>query len=202
VTLAKRSFRGCAVAGTIKQVWLWVRNFWARLMQAQNDGLSREAAEFLLAIGFEEKRPPTNVAIGGVVGGRNVDVRRADRVRRLSACREPVGRHAIQGPACSQNEATGPPSLVNQEVVREVRRRAQGRCEYCHLPARAYRLPFHVDHIVARPHGGQTVRENLALAYLRCNRRKGPNIAGTEPTTGKLILRFHPRVDPWSDHSE
>ena len=68
------------------------------------------------------------------------------------------------------------------------------------------RLPFssafHVDHIVARQHGGQTALENLALARLHCNRHKGPNIAGTDPNTGEIIRLFHPRLDRWNAHFE
>lgn len=67
-------------------------------------------------------------------------------------------------------------------------------------PATVYPLPFHIDHIVARQHGGQAVLENLALACLHCNRHKGPNIAGSDPNTGELIRLFNPRVDLWSEH--
>jgi hypothetical protein len=91
---------------------------------------------------------------------------------------------------------------VNRDVAREVRQRAKGRCEYCHLPADVYPLPLHADHIIARQHGGQTVLENLALACLHCNRHKGPNIAGTDPNTGKLSRLFHPRVDLRNEHFE
>jgi hypothetical protein len=91
---------------------------------------------------------------------------------------------------------------VNRNVARDVRQRARDRCEYCHLPAALYPLPFHVDHIVARQHGGQTVLDNLALACLHCNRHKGPNIAGTDPATGAAIRLFHPRSDRWSEHFE
>jgi hypothetical protein len=90
--------------------------------------------------------------------------------------------------------------LVNQELVRQVWRRAEGRCEYCRLPAAAYPLPFHVDHIVAQQHGGPTSLENLALACLHCNRHKGPNIAGRDPLTGEIVRLFHPRQDPWTKH--
>jgi hypothetical protein len=91
---------------------------------------------------------------------------------------------------------------VTREVIRRVRQRAQNRCEYCHLPASVYPLPFHADHIVARQHGGGTVLENLALACLRCNRHKGPNIAGTDPATGAPVRLFHPRLDVWREHFE
>jgi hypothetical protein len=91
---------------------------------------------------------------------------------------------------------------VNQDLVRQVWQRAQSRCEYCRLPVAAYPLPFHVDHIIARQHGGQTVTENLALSCLHCNRHKGPNIAGRDPATGELVRLFHPRQDQWGRHFE
>jgi hypothetical protein len=33
-----------------------------------------------------------------------------------------------------------------------------------------------------------------------CNAHKGPNIAGIDPHTGKLVRLFHPRRDRWSRH--
>jgi hypothetical protein len=91
---------------------------------------------------------------------------------------------------------------VNPELVRLVWRRAGNRCEYCQLPASRYPLPFHIDHISARQHGGETVADNLALACLHCNRHKGPNLAGRNPATGEIVRLFHPRNDRWSDHFE
>jgi hypothetical protein len=61
---------------------------------------------------------------------------------------------------------------------------------------------FHVDHIVARQHGGETALENLAFACLHCNRHKGPNIAGSDTISGEVIRLFHPRVDLWEEHFE
>jgi hypothetical protein len=81
-----------------------------------------------------------------------------------------------------------------------VRSRAQERCEYCHASQRHYRDKFPVDHIVARQHRGATVSENLALACLECNLRKGPNIASLDPESGQLVALFHPRKDVWNDH--
>ncbi len=75
---------------------------------------------------------------------------------------------------------------MNQDLIRKVWRRAQNRCEYCRLPAAVYPLPFHVDHIIARQHGGETALDNLALACLHCNRHKGPNIAGRDAETGEI----------------
>jgi len=61
-------------------------------------------------------------------------------------------------------------------------------------------LPFHIDHIIAEKHGGQSEAENLAWACFSCNLRKGPNIAGLDPDTGELTRLFNPRVDGWSEH--
>jgi hypothetical protein len=91
---------------------------------------------------------------------------------------------------------------VSRDVAWKVRQRAKNRCEYCHLPAEIYPLPFHLDHVVARPHGGRAVLENLALACLHCNRHKGPNAAGSDSTTGSPSRLFHPRQDVWHEHFE
>ncbi len=87
---------------------------------------------------------------------------------------------------------------MNRDVVRQVRQRALSRCEYCHVPAALYPLPFHVDHIIARQHGGLSILENLAFSCLHCNRHK----AGTDPKTGELVRLFHPRTDQWNIHFE
>jgi hypothetical protein len=91
---------------------------------------------------------------------------------------------------------------VNPSLLREVWRRAKRRCEYCHLPASCYPWPFQVDHILPRQHGGHTVLENLALACLHCNLHKGPNIAGRDQATEKLVPLFHPRQNRWGSHFE
>src|ERR1700677_2762027 len=151
---------------------------------------------------FWRRRPRENAAPCGTVGGGSLDGPREGGVRWLSAYRKPPGGHAIQGSARSQEEVPRSPPLVTREVARRVRQLAQDRCEYCHLPASVYPLPFHADHIVARQHGGQTVLENLALACLHCHRHQGPNIAGTDSDTGEIVRLFHPRSDRWNDHFE
>ena len=77
-----------------------------------------------------------------------------------------------------------------------VRRRADDRCEYCLFQV----PPFHVEHIIARQHGGPSVETNLALACIRCNLHKGPNLAGIDPESATLVRLFHPRQDRWGDH--
>ena len=86
------------------------------------------------------------------------------------------------------------------ESAAEVRRRADGRCEYCQLPQSAFRRPFHVEHIVARQHGGSSGPENLALACWNCNLKKGPNLSGIDPLTGRMEALFNPRRDEWRRH--
>jgi hypothetical protein len=61
-------------------------------------------------------------------------------------------------------------------------------------------LPFQIDHIIAEQHHGKTERGNLALACLGCNKRKGPNAAGFDPLTGKLVPLFNPRTQEWVRH--
>lgn len=78
--------------------------------------------------------------------------------------------------------------------------RAGDRCEYCRIHQRHYVITFHVEHIVARQHGGSDEAANLALACHFCNRHKGPNLAGLDPDTGALTRLFHPRTDGWHTH--
>lgn len=82
-----------------------------------------------------------------------------------------------------------------------VRQRAGDVCEYCRLPQAASRIVrFHVEHVIALQHGGQTEPDNLALACSYCNFHKGPNIAGLDPESGQIVPLFHPRRDRWADH--
>jgi hypothetical protein len=81
-----------------------------------------------------------------------------------------------------------------------VRNRARGRCEYCRLPSHVQLLPFHVEQIVAKQHGGNGSFANLAWACDRCNAYKGTNLSSIDPETGKVIELFHPRLDTWSEH--
>ena len=81
-----------------------------------------------------------------------------------------------------------------------VRRRAENRCEYCLLPQAHSPFTHHIEHIVARQHGGGDEVNNLALACHRCNLRKGPNLTGIDPLTGDVAPLFHPRRDQWTAH--
>jgi len=80
------------------------------------------------------------------------------------------------------------------------RNRAAGRCEYCRLPDFAQLLPFHVEHIVAKQHGGADELDNLAWSCDRCNAYKGPNLSSIDPVSGQVVALYHPRDDPWHEH--
>jgi len=86
------------------------------------------------------------------------------------------------------------------ELASLVRRRAEDCCEYCRFPERAFRRPFHIEHIVAKQHGGATDEGNLALACWTCNWKKGPNLTGLDPATGEIATLFHPRKQAWTEH--
>lgn len=81
-----------------------------------------------------------------------------------------------------------------------IRQRAGNRCEYCRLQQAQELLPFHIEHITSRQHGGKSSSENLALACHHCNLHKGTNLSGLDPKGGKLTRLFHPRLDDWSEH--
>jgi hypothetical protein len=54
---------------------------------------------------------------------------------------------------------------MSDALRRLARDRAGGRCEYCQLSDSLPPLEsFHLEHIVARQHGGKTEMENLAWA--------------------------------------
>jgi hypothetical protein len=81
-----------------------------------------------------------------------------------------------------------------------VQRRAQGACEYCHLPQDASILPHQVDHIIGRQHRGTDEIDNLCLCCIRCNLKKGLNIASIDPKTNLVVPLYHPRRHPWREH--
>jgi hypothetical protein len=78
--------------------------------------------------------------------------------------------------------------------------RANGRCEYCHLPEALAGATFHVEHIRPRSGGGRTSPPNLAYSCPLCNAHKGKRTEGTDPVTGRLTPLYHPRRDAWSRH--
>jgi hypothetical protein len=89
---------------------------------------------------------------------------------------------------------------LTPELRQLVHGRANGRCEYCLLPESFAVHRHEPDHIIPRQHDGPTTEDNLALACMRCNRHKGPNIGSLDPLTGQLVLFFNPRTQSWATH--
>lgn len=82
-----------------------------------------------------------------------------------------------------------------------IRQQAGARCEYCRLPEFALAPgDFHLEHIVARQHGGNDESDNLAWSCMFCNLYKGPNLASVDPDSGRLTPLFHPRRERWAEH--
>jgi len=81
---------------------------------------------------------------------------------------------------------------------RRVRARAGGRCEYCRVHEDDEPFAFHVEHIVAKKHGGGDGRSNLAWSCQSCNLGKGSNLSGW--LAGDVVALFHPRRQTWGRH--
>jgi hypothetical protein len=92
---------------------------------------------------------------------------------------------------------------MNEATRARVRERAGDRCEYCQLHQDESPLAaLHVEHIIAKIHGGGDNLDNLALACIDCNLHKGPNLTGMDPQTQRVTELFHPRRHRWEDHFE
>jgi hypothetical protein len=91
-------------------------------------------------------------------------------------------------------------TYIPAALRREVRDRAQSRCEYCLYPEAFAFVSYCIDHIISEKHGGKTVSENLAYSCADCNLQKGSDLASLDPTDGALVRLFNPRVDAWSEH--
>jgi 5-methylcytosine-specific restriction endonuclease McrA len=89
---------------------------------------------------------------------------------------------------------------VDQPLIQLVWVRAERRCEYCRIPQDCDDDPFQIDHVIARKHGGATTANNLALSCFHCNVFKGPNIAGIDPRTRRVVRLFNPRRQKWATH--
>lgn len=88
------------------------------------------------------------------------------------------------------------PATLRQQVYE----RAARQCEYCLIPEIASLVSPHVDHIIARKHGGKTELKNLAQACSLCNKHKGSDLTSIDPESGEITPLFHPRRQRWQDH--
>lgn len=89
---------------------------------------------------------------------------------------------------------------ASAELRRIVTNRANNCCEYCRLSQEDYAYIFHIEHIRAEKHGGETVHENLCLSCPICNTYKGSDLGSIDEETSLLTPLFNPRIQNWSDH--
>ena len=92
--------------------------------------------------------------------------------------------------------------MMDTATRTQVWHRAEGHCEYCRIHQDHVELRHHIEHIVARKHGGLDDPSNLCVACARCNLFKGSDLTGIDPLTGQVERLFHPRVQEWADHFE
>lgn len=85
-------------------------------------------------------------------------------------------------------------------LKREIRDRAQLRCEYCLIHERDAAFAHEPDHVISRRHGGETTPLNLAWSCFDCNRLKGSNLSSIDLETGRIARLFNPRRDIWHKH--
>src|SRR5476651_2707805 len=83
---------------------------------------------------------------------------------------------------------------------KNVRERADGKCEYCQLSQEDSVLPHELDHIRARKHRGPTTMQNTCLACAQCNGAKGSDLTSYDTETDELVPLFNPRKDDWDEH--
>jgi 5-methylcytosine-specific restriction endonuclease McrA len=89
---------------------------------------------------------------------------------------------------------------MDNAIRAAVAARASYACEYCRLHEVDDCFAFHVEHIIARKHGGADDIDNLAFACQFCNLHKGTNLSGIDLDTAAIVELFHPRKDKWRDH--
>ncbi len=94
--------------------------------------------------------------------------------------------------------------LSNQKPAKEQRRsvfeRADGCCEYCLSQVNYSPSPFAAEHILPRHRGGTNRLDNLALSCQGCNNHKFTATEALDPSSGFVVLLYHPRQDNWNEH--
>ena len=89
---------------------------------------------------------------------------------------------------------------LSDALITQIRMRAGGLCEYCHVIEQWQCVLFTVDHVIPLALGGDDTITNLALACAHCNRRKSYSITSIDPQTNLSTSLFNPRLDQWRDH--
>lgn len=78
-------------------------------------------------------------------------------------------------------------SAIPAALRRLVIHRAESRCEYCQLPQEGQEATFHIDHVIPRAAGGETVADNVALACVSCSLRKAARQTALDLQSGTTV---------------
>lgn len=90
------------------------------------------------------------------------------------------------------------PKTLRQKVAQQ----AHHRCGYCLTLEKIIGAPMEIEHLVPESLGGETVEENLWLAYSYCNDYKNDRISAVDPDSNEIVFLFNPRQQVWQDHFE
>ena len=88
----------------------------------------------------------------------------------------------------------------SKSIARQVRERADYRCEYCQASEWLTGQQHEVDHIFPIALGGHTILDNLALACSTCNGHKHDKTEAIDPVTNIMAPVYNPRAQNWHDH--
>lgn len=61
-------------------------------------------------------------------------------------------------------------------------------------------IPFHIEHILPKKHGGTDDPKMLAWSCNYCNLCKSSNLSGRDVMTGRITVLFNPRRQSWKRH--
>ncbi|MDM8520856.1 HNH endonuclease signature motif containing protein [Anaerolineales bacterium HSG6] len=79
---------------------------------------------------------------------------------------------------------------------------AQHRCGYCLTSEKIAGFAMHIEHIIPKALGGETVEENLWLACPTCNGHKGTKVEAIDILSNEIVSLFNPRDQNWFEHFE
>jgi len=83
---------------------------------------------------------------------------------------------------------------------KDVFRRANFTCEYCHTPELYSGLALEIDHIVPQSETGTDTLDNTCAACRSCNKYKHDFQTATDPQTDEDVSLFNPRTQNWHEH--
>jgi 5-methylcytosine-specific restriction endonuclease McrA len=82
-------------------------------------------------------------------------------------------------------------TYVPAALRRRIRARFVDRCADCRTAEALIAAIFEIEHIIPRCAGGETVFDNLCLAYPTCNRYKASRQTAVAPVLGHTVPLFH-----------